>query len=95
MCQISARLKYARASYSDLCKVCEMAKKKKKKTKKFLRNFADSYLGNGFRNLPQIGNAASPASTVNLKPFGEDNTELRMHENCKFVIPFSILTPFV
>jgi len=50
--QISARLKHAYASYSDLRKVCE--KKNKKKTKKFLRNFADSYLGNSLRDLLKI-----------------------------------------
>jgi len=34
--------------------VCEKKKNKKKKTKKFLRNFADSYLGNGLRDLLTI-----------------------------------------
>jgi len=33
-------------------------------------------------------------STVNLLPFGEDITELRMHENREFVVPINILTPF-
>ena len=34
---------------------------KKRKRKKFLRKFADSYLGNGLRDLIQIYNVASPA----------------------------------
>ena len=55
---ISARLKHTYASYSHLRKVCE---KKKKKTKKFLRNFADSYLGNVLRDLLKIWNLASPS----------------------------------
>ena len=55
--QISAGLKHAYASYSDLRKVFE---KKKKKNKKFLQNFADTYLGNGLRNLIKIWNLASP-----------------------------------
>ena len=36
------------------------AKRRRKKTKKFLRNFADSYLGNGLRDLLKIWNLASP-----------------------------------
>ena len=60
-CQISARLQHAYTSYSDFCKVCEMTKKKKKKKmKKFLRNFVDSYLGNGLRDLVKIWNITSP-----------------------------------
>ena len=53
MYQISARLKHAYASYSDLRKVCE---KKKKKTNKKKKNeeIADSYLGNGLRDLLKI-----------------------------------------
>ena len=34
-------------------------------------------------------------STVNLVPFGEDITELWMRENCDFVVPVNMLTPFV
>ena len=34
-------------------------------------------------------------ATVNLVPFGEDITELRICENCDFVVPVNILTMFV
>ena len=34
-------------------------------------------------------------SAVNLVPFGSGITELWMSENCKFVVPVNILTPFV
>jgi len=33
-------------------------------------------------------------SIVNLMPFGSDITELHMCENCDFVLPVNILTPF-
>ena len=62
--QISVRLKHAYASYSDLRKVCE---KKKEKTKKFLQNFADSYLWNGLRDLIKIWNLASPEWKLTLQ----------------------------
>jgi len=76
--------------------VCELKKKKKKeKTKRFLQKFADLYLGNGLEDLIMWLLFMEANSTVNLVPFGEDIAELRIGENCDFVVPVNILTPLV
>jgi len=73
-------------------------KKKKKKKKKFLRYFADSYLGNGSRDFVKNLKRGLPYmeanSTVKWVLFGQNITELRMHENHDFVVPDDILAPF-
>ena len=60
------------------------------------RNFTGSYLIQGSYSNLECGFPCMEAnSTVNLVPLGEGIMELRVCENCDFVVPVSILIPFV
>jgi len=81
----------------NFCKVCKKKKlrKKKKRTlskvwllvsQEWLKESSSSNLDCGLSCVER---------TINLVLFGSGIIELRMRENCKFIIPVNILNPFV